>query len=515
VTPWLPFLEKELKSLNPHKDFRLWLTTEAHPKFPPMLLQSSVKVTYEAPPGIKKNLQRAFQSNVAQSTYNNPTMLSAYFALSWFHALVQERRTYIPQAWTKFYEFSYGDLKAGEEILCELISKPKMDWETYHGLMENAVYGGRVDNEFDIKTLCIYIKQIFNSQVVSGAKQLYEGITIPQNPQIRDIHNIINSLPDHDNPLMFGLPPTIDKSVQRFNSIRVINTLKLIQLPSSENVKFDKDKWSVSLTPIVKLWTSSIKIEDFMKYKINSEMLMTQDPLEAFVYMEYKKMQELMMVIQNSILEISQVINATGVIKSSTEKNAGIMLKGGVPECWSNIWDGPSSTVQYIRQFAKKTEALTKILSKVAKKDILTEVLSFSDFFNPQTLLNVFRQKVARTSKSPIDTLKLAVSFEETAGKHSHVLHIRDLWIQGASIEGGRLVDSKDSKQELMEVPVCHLIYIPPNNEGPYSSKTTMTIPIYYTLSRESLLCKIEVPQIGSTDSKIISGSALFVYGSD
>lgn len=47
VTAWLPTLEKELNSLAPHKDFRLWLTAEPHPKFSPILLQSSLKVTYE------------------------------------------------------------------------------------------------------------------------------------------------------------------------------------------------------------------------------------------------------------------------------------------------------------------------------------------------------------------------------------------------------------------------------------------------------------------------------------
>lgn len=33
--------------LKPHQNFRLWLTTEAHSKFSTVLLQSSLKVTYE------------------------------------------------------------------------------------------------------------------------------------------------------------------------------------------------------------------------------------------------------------------------------------------------------------------------------------------------------------------------------------------------------------------------------------------------------------------------------------
>jgi len=47
VTAWLPTLEKELNSLKPHEKFRLWLTAEVHPKFPTILLQSSLKITYE------------------------------------------------------------------------------------------------------------------------------------------------------------------------------------------------------------------------------------------------------------------------------------------------------------------------------------------------------------------------------------------------------------------------------------------------------------------------------------
>lgn len=45
VVAWLPSLEKELSALEPHPEFRLWLTTEPHDEFPPLLLQQSLKVT--------------------------------------------------------------------------------------------------------------------------------------------------------------------------------------------------------------------------------------------------------------------------------------------------------------------------------------------------------------------------------------------------------------------------------------------------------------------------------------
>ena len=171
VTAWLPVLEKELNSLEPSKGFRLWLTTELHPKFPAILLQSSMKVTYEAPPGIKKNLERTYDmwSPELVSQGNLVVRSQTLFALAWFHAVVQERRCYIPQGWSKFYEFTQADLRVAQSIVDRLMAKAgKPQWDFMCGLMESAVYGGRVDNNFDCRVLASYLKQYFNDTVISG-----------------------------------------------------------------------------------------------------------------------------------------------------------------------------------------------------------------------------------------------------------------------------------------------------------------------------------------------------------
>ena len=75
----------------------------------------------------------------------------AIFTLAWFHAIVQERRVFIPQGWAKFYEFSDGDLRAGLEVLDQLSKRSRsssnLAWETVHGLYSNAIYGGATFNE--------------------------------------------------------------------------------------------------------------------------------------------------------------------------------------------------------------------------------------------------------------------------------------------------------------------------------------------------------------------------------
>ena len=118
VVHWVPTLEKELSSITPHPEFRLWLTTEPHPTFPNILLQQSLKITFEAPPGLQQNLARTYESLMHREYIEKgpPARAQLLFVLSWFHAVLQERRTYIPQGWTKFYEFSPADLRSAAHI---------------------------------------------------------------------------------------------------------------------------------------------------------------------------------------------------------------------------------------------------------------------------------------------------------------------------------------------------------------------------------------------------------------
>ena len=103
LVKWLFELEKHLDKMSkPHPDFRLWLTSEVHPRFPTILLQTSLKLTYEAPAGVKKNLLRTFEFWTNDDFQRgNSTRSQILFYLAWFHAIVQERRKYIPQVKNK------------------------------------------------------------------------------------------------------------------------------------------------------------------------------------------------------------------------------------------------------------------------------------------------------------------------------------------------------------------------------------------------------------------------------
>lgn len=99
-------------------------------------------------------------------------------------------------------------------------------WQKIFGILENAIYGGRIDNDFDVRVLRAYISKIFKDSVLRGQEPLSNMIPVPQSANVRDYVGIINKIPEQDNPQLFGLPSNIDRSVQRFNSTAVIGSLK-------------------------------------------------------------------------------------------------------------------------------------------------------------------------------------------------------------------------------------------------------------------------------------------------
>lgn len=234
VVNWIPVLQKELMSLNFHENFRLWMITESHLKFPASLLENSLKITVEAPPGVKKNLQRIYDS-WSPDYISEGSILRAQslFTLSWFHSVIQERRNFLPQGWNKFYEFSTADLRSSADIIDKMCKSGKPQWDIIHGLFENAIYGGRIDDLQDILKLDTYLKNYFNDDILSSSgkmatRKLCSSFNLPASNQHDAYKKIIHELPDSDEVTLFGLPANIDRTFQRNASEAII--LKLREL---------------------------------------------------------------------------------------------------------------------------------------------------------------------------------------------------------------------------------------------------------------------------------------------
>lgn len=60
-----------------------------------------------------------------------------------------------------------------------IIGTKDVQWEFVHGLLENAIYGGRIDNYFDLRVLQSYLKQFFNSSIIDVLNQRNKKSVFP------------------------------------------------------------------------------------------------------------------------------------------------------------------------------------------------------------------------------------------------------------------------------------------------------------------------------------------------
>merc|ERR1719245_120895 len=135
------------------KTFRLWITCEAHPSFPIALLQMSVKVTQEAPQGMKAGLLRSYTTTVNKDRLqrvDKQEWRDLVFCLCFLHSVVQERRKFGPLGWNIPYEFNESDLDASLIFLEKhMFSSTDIEWQTVQYMICEAQYGGRITDDFD------------------------------------------------------------------------------------------------------------------------------------------------------------------------------------------------------------------------------------------------------------------------------------------------------------------------------------------------------------------------------
>ncbi|XP_068082912.1 cytoplasmic dynein 2 heavy chain 1 [Anabrus simplex] len=524
MTYWLPTLEKELKGLQPHDNFRLWFTAEAHPRFSPILAQSCLKITYEAPQGVKKNLQRTYTSwgpEFLQGRGDDGVLRAkALFVLAWFHAVVQERRTFIPQGWAKFYEFSDADLRAGAEVLQQLFQKDSGDikWEFVHGLCENAIYGGRVDNVQDIRVLASYLREFFNSSVLNfGRKPLGPGINIPPTSNYRDYITIIHQLSDKDMPSYFGLPANVERSWQRITSQEVISQLKTLLRPLEGTRKFDREEWQTQLTPILNLWKKLNQGSSLIQMKLPGSSEGPGEgaskgplPVAIFLSIEYHNAVKLVQHVHKTLVSLSKVIRGTALPSGDTLNLAEAIMSHQTPSSWQKIWEGPEDPMLYLRSIMGRSLAVQRWNQQGSQ--VLRDAVDLSELFHPDTFLSALKQQTARDYGVPMDVLYLACSWGKSGLRGARLpVTITALQLEGAIFDGTRLAPSAADSPSITVAPPCNVAWMPKGSPTVYQEHEVISLPLYYTAERERVVVSLDVPCSGDHDKWLQTGAAFFL----
>lgn len=154
----------EVEEMNP--DFRLYLTSMPVDFFPVSVLQNGIKVTTEPPRGLKANLKRTWAERTdawLDDCKKPEAWRKMTFGLSFFHAIVQERRKFGPLGWNITYEFNDSDLDTSYTMLkIFLDEQDEIPWEALLYVTGKINYGGRVTDDKDLRCLSTTLEKYYN-----------------------------------------------------------------------------------------------------------------------------------------------------------------------------------------------------------------------------------------------------------------------------------------------------------------------------------------------------------------
>jgi len=168
----------------PHPDFRLWLTSMSDDNFPLSILQNSIKLTSEPPKGLKPSVVRAY-AQIEQSKLEKEFFTSnskpeqwkkLFLSLSFFHAIVRERKRYGSLGLNLKYDFNDSDFRISMRQLHMMIDTfDNVPFRALSYLTGECNYGGRVTDDWDRRTLTTILKDFYNKQCLKTPFEFAPG----------------------------------------------------------------------------------------------------------------------------------------------------------------------------------------------------------------------------------------------------------------------------------------------------------------------------------------------------
>ncbi|KAL9644994.1 hypothetical protein ABK040_004487 [Willaertia magna] len=550
---WMSKLDDKLEILlrkesKLHPNFRLWLSSKPHPKFPVSLLQRCLKVTSESPSGIIPNMQRLFKL-IPPQNFNQacPTRSMDYrklfYSLTYFHSILLERSKFGTIGWNIKYDFNDADFEISEQIIKSYLSKnQKVAWDALRYLLGEIAYGGRVVDPMDSRLLDTYSRQFFNQiildvgdyplsltdekYVIPGKNTLSKFSLSPQNNnQIVDQYDhsvflkfIREGLPANDSPGAFGQATNADLKSQIEGSNELLDSLLLINQAQIEtSIPYNSSITSPEQTVL------AIAL-DVLHHRIPNDINMSAIPDSDHTYpfivvllQECSVYNQLLSLLRSTLDNLIKAIKGQILMDSELEEIFNYLFDGKVPKQWQVAYPSMKPFSSWIKDLQKRIE----FFKKWAETNTLPTVFLLPAFTFPSGFLTAIKQTQARryndVDKS-IDKLDLEFNFiakdpNTIVEKPKEGVYVYGVLLEGSGWDySSNCLTEQKAMQLHLELPVIHVRAAPVEDLKKYANMAQYyKAPLYLNTNR-SLGCvalidlKIKTQTVPSS-SAILMGS--------
>jgi dynein heavy chain len=499
LTSWLKKLEVIIEGIkNPDKNFRLWLTTEPTEKMPLGILQRSLKVTTEPPDGLRLNMKSSY-SKINDDDLNScihPDFKSLVYVLAFFHGVIQERRKFGKIGWNIIYAFNESDFRISFKLIGLYLTKAfesggeEIPWETLRYLIGEAMYGGRVTDGFDRRTLTCILDEYFGDFIFDKNQKFYFS-TIGHDYEVPDSTNLdgyfasIMEIPLNNSPEVFGLHPNAEISYFNNATKEMWANLIAMQVSSSSGGN------GVNREEIIEGVTNGIleqlpEILDLYKVKKRFE---SPSPCQTVLLQELERFNKLLDKMLETLTNLKRALNGEIGMSQELDDLAASLFNGFLPSAWRTLCPQTEKNLVNWLEHLKKRDAQYKIWESQKEEP---NAVWLSGLHIPESYLTALIQTTCRKKGIALDKATLYTdvtrmkSPEEVKQKPEDGCYVYGLYLEGArwNIDKNCL-DYQNPKEIVVEMPLIQVIPVQANK---LKLRGTIKTPVYVTQARRNAM---------------------------
>ncbi|VVC43185.1 Dynein heavy chain, domain-2,Dynein heavy chain domain,Dynein heavy chain, domain-1,Dynein heavy chain, P- [Cinara cedri] len=479
---WMPQLEKIIEmilSSNNHPDFRLWLSSKPHPKFPITLLQIALKVSIEQPKSLKNNMLHIYQNiNEEQFSQNQSSHYKKIlFNLCCFHSILIERKKFQNLGWNKIYDFNDSDFKVSENILAYYLNEyEEIPWAALKYLIGNIFYGGYIADIWDKRLLDIYVNQFFNANSITPFHKLVNA-QVPENGFLQSYKDFITTLPNEDLTQTFGQHPNANVIYLKEENYLLCETLRYLQ-EQFNGLPDDNDKENkvlFQLSQILQNLPSLIKPES---------LLIERNIVNFVILHEITCYNNLLEKMKITLMTLKKGITGLILITPEFENMFQTIYIGKVPEQWLKTYPSLMNLAAWTQNLMERV----KYFNTWAITNQQPVSVWLGAFVFPSSFLTSILQNESKNSSVQIDLLNwqfipITTPLNDLTIPPNKGVYIHNLYLEGAGWDIKNMCLCEPLPLEFIaKLPVINFVPV----EGKIRLKDFYLIPVYYCPERNN-----------------------------
>ncbi|CAH2091876.1 unnamed protein product [Euphydryas editha] len=447
-------------------EFRLWILAEDR-EIPSTLANTCVHVILESPEGVKRN---ACGTLSAWAGAREPAPLARLLAgLALFHALAQERRAYIPQGWSRWYEWEWGDVSASGAA-----ARAARGGGAARELC-GALYAARVDRAPDRAVLRALLARCLRDPAPAP---------FPASEQLQDYIAALETLPDIDTPELLALPANCRAAWENSAADSIVAGLR--ELNSTTNI--NTNDVTTPIKTFLSLWKKMMSGSPLIKADYHIEKP-TRGWWGALCASELRDAAAAARALHAALARLAHAPRAP-------------LHTASVPDEWQLLWSGPSTPEAYIKEFCHRARAaVDRIDTSEFSEDYMPEEVDLRQFLRPARVLCALRARAAVRRGCPLRALTLSAEWDcSVAEVTDGALLVRGLRLSGgewragrAGRAGGAVCAVSGAAPPHAPAPPLLLRYVPEVAEG-LAGEHAFEVPLYSSESREEQLGRVRAP---------------------